>query len=79
MLELETPALAKQYFLRTAHRSTIDAPAKSTLDAAFDPEVYFERWLADVTGNRAAQHLRGSIPTKRFSSNQRDRKREVSL
>lgn len=50
MLELETPVLPKQYFSEPRAAQRTDLPAESALDTAFDLEVCFERWLADIKG-----------------------------
>lgn len=49
MLE-ESPVLSKQHFSESHEASRADPPARSGSGAAFDPAVYFERWLADVNG-----------------------------
>ena len=77
MLELETPVLPKQYFSepRTAQRT--DLPAESALDTAFDLEVYFERWLADVKGT--SQRLPASHSDEEIFLESARSKTEVSF
>jgi cytoskeletal protein CcmA (bactofilin family) len=51
MLEVETPVLTKQHFSESRKIQRADATGQSSPDAAFNPEVYFDRWLADVNRN----------------------------
>jgi len=48
MLELETPVLTKQYFSESRMTQRPDAAVQASPAAAFDPELYFDRWLADM-------------------------------
>jgi cytoskeletal protein CcmA (bactofilin family) len=48
MLEIGSPALTNQHYGESNSAPPIDADAQPSPDAAFDPEVYFDRWFADV-------------------------------
>ena len=55
MLEIENPAFTTQHFSESRKTRQADAAVPASPDAAFDPAIYFDKWLADV--NRNSHHL----------------------
>jgi len=53
MLEIGSPALTNQHYGESNSATPVDADGQQKADVEFDPEVYFDRWFAEVRGTES--------------------------
>jgi len=78
MLETEGPALSKQHFSES-HGRHADATKLAGQDAAFNPEVYFDRWLADLNGMSQRATADGGFDEEIYLESVRGSRGEVTF